>query len=332
MYGTPTTRSLAGRFAVIETPMTLALGTIHPVMNAGMGHIAVPELAAAVSAAGGLGLLATSTLSPNEVRVSVQRIRGLTGAPFGANVTLGFPNGRQNAAVLVEERVPVLNLSLGIDAEVIDAVHAYGGKVVSTVTNRRHARSAAERGVDAVIVTGHEAAGHGSEVSSLVLIPLVRREVDIPLIAAGGFADGAGLAAALMLGADGVSMGTRFALTAESPVHERVVRLLLAASESETILTDRIDGLLSRLFAVGRALELASAGRSQPVSRELAGDTYTSVRCGDVTQGVVAIGQVVGAVRHLLTCREVVESTVANADQLLADAADRLPSRPRDAR
>jgi len=311
--------------------MTVTLGTMHPVMNAGMGHVAVPELAAAVSAAGGLGLLATSTLSPDEVRISVHRIRELTAAPFGANVTLGFPNGRQNAAVLIEEQVPVLNLSLGIDVELIDAVHAYGGKVVSTVTNPRHARSAAGRGADAVIVTGHEAAGHGGQISSLVLIPLVRREVDIPLIAAGGFADGAGLAAALMLGADGVSMGTRFALTVESPVHEHVVRLLLAASESETILTDRIDGLLSRVLAAGRALELASAGGSQPVSREQAGDTYKSVRLGDVTQGVVAIGQVVGAVRQLLTCREVVESTVANADQLLVVAADRLASRPRRA-
>jgi enoyl-[acyl-carrier protein] reductase II len=302
------------------------LGVTHPVMNAGMGHVAVAELAAAVSAAGGFGLLATSTLTPDDVRAAVRRIRELTDAPFGANVTLGFPNDRENADVLVEERVPVLNLSLGIAADLVDAVHAYGGKVVSTVTNRRHARSAAERGADAVIVTGHEAAGHGSDVSSLVLVPLVRREVDIPVIAAGGFADGAGLAAALILGADGVSMGTRFALTAESPVHDRVVRLLLAASESDTILTDRIDGLPSRLLARGRAAELASRGGAEPVSRELAGDTYTSVRLGDITQGVVAIGQVVGGVQEVRTCREVVESTVATAEALLAGGVPVRPS------
>jgi enoyl-[acyl-carrier protein] reductase II len=292
-------------------------------MNAGMGHVAVAELAAAVSAAGGLGVLATSTLSPDDVRASVQRIRDLTPAPFGANVTLGFPNATENAVTLVAERVPVINLSLGIDRDLLDAVHAYGGKVISTVTNRRHARSAAERGADAVVVTGSEAAGHGGEVSSLVLLPLVRGEVDIPVIAAGGFADGAGLAAALMLGAAGISMGTRFALSVESPIHERVTRRLLAAAESETLVTDRVDGLPSRLFAGGLAVELAARDAAGPLGPSPVGDTYRALRLGDMTQGVVAIGQVVGRVSDVRTCREVIESTVAAAEFLLAGARAR---------
>jgi enoyl-[acyl-carrier protein] reductase II len=307
---------------VIKTAMTEVLGTIHPVMNAGMGHVAVAELAAAVSAAGGLGLLATSTLSPKDVRAAVQQIRELTDAPFGANVTLGFPNARENAAVLLGERVPVVNLSLGIDAHLVDSVHAYGGKVISTVTTRRHAHSAARNGVDAVIVTGAEAAGHGSPVSSLVLVPLIKSEVDIPVIAAGGFADGAGLAAAVMLGAAGISMGTRFALTAESPIHERIVRLLLAATESDTLVTDRVDGLPSRLLARGLATELARPGAARPPGPEAAGNTYRALRLGDITQGVVAIGQAVGRVQDVRTCREVVERTVGTARSLLAMGAD----------
>jgi enoyl-[acyl-carrier protein] reductase II len=333
--------------------MTRLLGVDHPVMNAGMGHVAVAGLVAAVSEAGGLGLLATSPLSPDSVRREVRAIRERTQRPFGANLTLAFETARANAEVLIDERVPVVNLSLGLAPEIVDAVHAYGGRVVSTVTTRRHARKAEAGGVDALIVTGHEAAGHGSGVSSLVLVPLVAREVGIPVIAAGGLADGAGLAAALMLGADGISMGTRFALSAESPVHARVVEALLAASEHDTMVTDRIDGLPSRLFASQRAATLASlsgpvralrhlprlrraldlswtqvvgiafrAGRELPDragSIGLAGDTFAAVREGDTDRGVVALGEVVGAIDELRSCREIIERVVEEAEARLAD-------------
>lgn len=335
--------------------MTGLLGIRHPVMNAGMGHVAVARLVGAVSEAGGLGLLATSPLSPDAVRREVREIRGRTDAPFGANVTLGFDTARANAEVLIDERVPVVNLSLGIAPDIVDAVHAYGGRVLSTVTNARHARKAAASGVDALIVTGHEAAGHGGAVSTLVLVPLVAREVGLPVIAAGGFADGAGLAAALALGADGISMGTRFALCAESPAHDQLVAQLLEASESDTVVTDRVDGLPTRLLASRRAAALASltgplyalgrlpqvrrslglswlqavaialrAGRRLPYqigSVGLAGDTFASVREGDTDRGVVAIGQVVGAITAVRSCREIIEATVADAEARLAKLA-----------
>jgi enoyl-[acyl-carrier protein] reductase II len=342
--------------ASLDTRMTRLLGISHPVMNAGMGHVAVAELVAAVSEAGGLGLLATSPLSPEAVRREIDVIRNRTDAPFGANLTLGFDTARANAEVLIDEQVPVVNLSLGFAPDIVEAVHAYGGRVVSTVTTRRHARKAATSGVDAVIVTGHEAAGHGSGVSSLVLVPLIAREVNLPVIAAGGFADGAGLAAALMLGADGISMGTRFALSAESPVHERLIAQLLAASETDTMVTDRIDGLPSRLLASRRAAALASltgplrglrrlpqvrraldlswaqavaialrAGRDLPHqvgSAGLAGDTFAAVREGDTDRGVVALGQVVGAIDEVLTCRELIEGMVADAEARLGDTPE----------
>lgn len=336
----------------MQTRMTRLFGIDHPVMNAGMGHVAVSGLVAAVSEAGGLGLLATSTLSPDAVRREVQAIRERTAAPFGANVTLAFETARANAEVLIDERIPVLNLSLGIAPDLADAVHGYGGRVVSTVTTRRHAQKAAASGADALIVTGHEAAGHGSGISSLVLVPLIAVEVDVPVIASGGFVDGGGLAAALVLGADGISMGTRFALSAESPVHDRVVAELLAAGEGDTVVTDRIDGLPSRLLDSRRAAALSSltgplhalrrlpgvrrslglswgqvlaiavrAGRDLPGrigSLGLAGDTFAAVREGDTDRGVVAIGQAVGGIDRLLDCREIVEGTVAEAETRLA--------------
>ncbi len=295
----------------LATRMTALFGTDHPVMNAGMGHVAVPALAAAVSAAGGLGLLATSTLTPGEVRRAVREVRDRTDRPFGANVTLTFPNDRANAAVLIEERVPVVNLSLGIAADLVDAVHTNGGLVISTVISVRHARSAAAKGADAVIVVGHEAAGHGGPVSTLVLVPLVRAAVAVPVIAAGGFADGAGLAAALVLGADGISMGTRFAASAESPVHPAVLETWLGASEADTVVTDRIDGLPSRVLARGRALAVADGAPP--------GETWRSVRGGDLEAGVVATGQVVGGVTAVRPCREIIAALVAEAEQRLRD-------------
>jgi enoyl-[acyl-carrier protein] reductase II len=283
-------------------------------MNAGMGHVAVPALVAAVSAAGGLGLLATSTLTPDEVRAAVREVRDRTDAPFGANVTLSFPNDRANAAVLVEERVAVVNLSLGIAPDLVEAVHADGGTVVSTVVSRRHARSAADKGADALLVVGHEAAGHGGPVSTLVLVPAVRAEVDLPIVAAGGFADGAGLAAALALGADGISMGTRFATSAESPVHATVIATWLAATEADTVVTDRIDGLPSRLLARGRSLAVVAEGAPP-------GETWRSVRGGDLDAGVVATGQVVGRITEVRTCRQIMEDVVADAVARLGAAA-----------
>ena len=298
--------------------MTEALGIRHPVMSAGMGHLAVPALVAAVSNAGGLGVLATSTLAPDEVRVSIRAIRGLTAAPFGANVLLRSQQAAAIAEVILDERVPVLNLALGIDADLVAAVHRQGGKVVSTVTTLRHALRAEVCGVDAVIATGHEAGGHGGDVSTTVLVPLLARRIAVPIVAAGGFSGGAGLAAALMLGAEGISMGSRFALSVESPIHRRVRDLLLASSASDTLVTDQIDGLPSRVLRTELALALAAAHVHDGGTDSPGRDTFSALRLGDLERGVVAIGQVIGVIDDTLTCAEIVARAVIDAEQLIA--------------
>jgi enoyl-[acyl-carrier protein] reductase II len=335
----------------MRTDLTEALGIEHPILSAGMGFVAVPELVAAVSEAGGLGLLATATLNPDEVRESVHEIRRRTERPFGANVTLEFETSEANARVLIEERVPVVNISLGIRPWIIDAVHEYGGKVLSTVTNTRHAQSARRKGADALIVTGYEAAGHGGDATSLIVVPLVANAVDIPVVAAGGFGDGHGLAAALALGAEGISMGTRFALSVESPIHDRVKDFALGLSELDTIYTDRIDGAGTRFLKtdrvetmarsmspfealrsvtkVKRALRLSwrevlVAGlrggldiRKSLGQAQIAGDTYEGLMGGDFEQGIVPGGQIVGAIGEARRCADIVDETVEEAERIL---------------
>ena len=312
---------------LIETRITEAFATRHPVLSAGMGHLAVPELVAAVSNAGGLGVLATSTTTPQEVCDATRAIRRLTDAPFGANVLLRSDNARAIMDTLIDQRVPVVNVALGIDAEVVSAVHAYGGLVVSSITSVRHALAAERAGVDAVIATGHEAAGHGGQLSTLVLVALVADTIGVPVIAAGGLCDGRGLAAALMLGADAVSMGTRFAMSAESPLHPDVRTLLHAADGHDTIVTERIDGLPSRVLGTPLARAIASSTEVGTASSGPGRDTYAALRLGDLERGVVAIGQVIGAIDDSPTCAQIVEQVVAEAAALLAARAPDL-SRP----
>lgn len=240
----------------MQTRITTLFGIEHPIVLSGMSWVSTPELVAAVSNAGGLGLLATGTLSPEETRKAIRRIRELTDKPFGANTTLYFPAAEQNARVLIEEKVPVLNWSLGKGDWICQAVHAYGGKTVATVTTIKHAKAAERDGADALIVTGHEAGGHGGNVTSLVLVPAVADAVKLPIIAAGGFADHRGLMAALALGAEGISMGTRFMNTVESPVHEDQKKASNAVEVFDTVYTNKVDGLSGRFMKAPGTLRL----------------------------------------------------------------------------
>jgi enoyl-[acyl-carrier protein] reductase II len=285
-----------------------------------MGHLAVPDLVAAVAAAGGLGLLATSTLTPDETRTAIRTTRRLVDAPFGANVLLRAPDADVLIRVLIDTQVPVVNLALGIDRTVVDAVHAYGGLVVSTVTTVRHARAAVRAGADALIATGHEAAGHGGALTTFALVAALTATIDVPVIAAGGITDGRGLAAALVLGAEAVSMGSRFAMAVESPLHPAVEEALRAASGADTLVTARIDGLPSRVLAtpLARAIDASTEpfDPAQPRGR----DTFAALRLGHLDRGVVAIGQGIGAIEDRETCTQII-------DRLVTDATAALTSR-----
>lgn len=343
----------------MKTKMNELLGIEHPIMLAGMAYVAIPKLVAAVSNAGGLGMLNPVIYTPEGTREAIREVRSLTDKPFAVNITLIFPGSRENAMVALEEKVPVINCSLGRADWIIKAAHEYGGKVLSTVVMNRHAVRSEKDGADFLIVTGNEAAAHGGDVTSLVLLPLARTWVNIPIIAAGGFSDGKGLAAALALGAEGISMGTRFLLTQESPTHDNFKQLCLQAAAEDTIYSDRIDGLpgrflktkvaeimtrqmvaspikalsqardisqmlnvpLWRLFLSGLKTRSIRGLASQAVAT---GGLQTAIEQGDVELGVLPIGQVTGIINDLPTCKEVIERTVAEAEDVIQAMSAKL--------
>lgn len=257
----------------MRTRITTMLGCKYPLILPGMSWISKPELVAAVCNAGGVGILATGPLSSDETRDSIRRIRELApGKPFGIGATLLMPGAKENAEVALEEQVPLINVSLGKADWIAESAHAYGGKVLATVTTARHARSAIESGADALMATGHEAAAHGGDVTSLVLVPsLASRFPDVPVVAAGGFADGRGLAAALALGADAVAMGTRFATTRESPLAAEVKKAMAdpdldgGSTEADTIYGKNFDGIPARVMSTPAAVRLNASPASFPV-------------------------------------------------------------------
>lgn len=239
----------------MKTAITDLLGIEMPILLPGMSWISTPELVAAVSNAGGLGILASGPLTADETRVAIKEIRKLTDKPFGIGVTLLMPGSEENANIAIEEKVPVINFSLGKGDKLIERAHAYGAKVIATVVTEKHALSAQKSGADALLVTGHEAAAHGGDVTSLVLVPAISQAVDIPVIATGGFADGRGLLAAFSLGADAIAMGSRLATSSNSPLHQNMKDAVVSKSEQDTIYSKNFDGIYARVMRTPEAIK-----------------------------------------------------------------------------
>ena len=335
----------------MKTKITELFGIKHPILLSGMSWISVPKMVAAVSNAGGLGMLATGPLNAEQTRAAIKEIRSLTDKPFGANATLLFPGAAENAKVLLDEKVPVINFSLGKGDWIVKASHAYGGKVIATVVNARHAQRAEDYGCDGVIATGHEAAAHGEHVTSLVLVPSLVDAVKIPVIATGGFGDGRGLAAALAMGAEGIAMGTRFMTTKESPLHDVYKRLSLEKGVEDTLYSDRFDGLLCRIMktdaaerAVRKGLNLPAAFfNAQDIAKQLKlpffklfigvmmsgwktakqlafmANGFHAIRVatedGDTKGGVLPVGQVMGLLHDEPTVAELMERMAVEAEK-----------------
>jgi enoyl-[acyl-carrier protein] reductase II len=232
----------------MKTRVTELLGIRHPIILAPANYVGTPEMVAAVSHAGGFGILASGRLAPDDLRADIAAIRKLTDKPFGANLIFGSPGFEKQAEVLVELKVPLICHSRGNPKWIIDAAKDRDIKVMAMIGSVKHALRAEQDGAHAIMVQGSEAGGHVGEVSTLVLLPLVASKVKIPVVAAGGFCDGKGLAAALALGAEGIAMGTRFAVTKESPLPDSIKQRYLEASENNTVVTPSITGTRLRVI------------------------------------------------------------------------------------
>jgi enoyl-[acyl-carrier protein] reductase II len=345
----------------MKTRMTELLGIKYPIMLAGMAFVSLPKLVAAVSNAGGIGMLNSVVYTPDQMKDVIKEVKSLTDKPFGVNTTLIFPNAKENIDIALEEKIPIINFALGKGDWIIKRAHEYGGKVLATVAIEKHARRAEMDGADGLVVTGHEAAAHGADTGSLVLIPLIARQTKLPVIAAGGFCDGRGLAAALVLGAEGISMGTRFMLTQECRMHQKAKEISLEATVEDTICSEKIDGLPGRWLKNAAAVKLAKVSRPSflqalssglriknmidiPIFKFLLGGLKQrgvqdlarqavsisglkiAIDDGDLETGVLPMSQAIGLMKDIPTCKEVIERIVAEAQQWLEAAKEKMTS------
>jgi NAD(P)H-dependent flavin oxidoreductase YrpB (nitropropane dioxygenase family) len=252
---------------VIKTPLTELAGIKYPVVQTGMGYVAGARLAAATSKAGGLGIIAASTMSLTQMTEAIHEVKERTDAPFGVNIRSDADDAVDRIDVMIKEGVRVASFALAPRQELIAKLKDAGVVTIPSVGARRHAEKVAAWGVDAVIVQGGEGGGHTGPIPTTILLPDVVAAIDIPVIAAGGFFDGRGLAAALSYGAAGIAMGTRFLLTSDSPVADVVKQVYLGKSARDTIVTTKVDGVPHRVLASDLVTELESAGPLRGLAR-----------------------------------------------------------------
>lgn len=319
----------------MRTRVTELLGIEAPIVQGGMQWVATAELAAAVSNAGGLGILSALTQpTPEALAKEIARCRTMTDKPFGVNLTvlpaIDPPPYAEYREAIVDEGVTIVETAGANPAEHVAALKQHGVTVIHKCTAVRHALKAQSLGVDVVSIDGFECAGHPGEddIPGLVLLPAATERLDIPVLASGGFADGRGLAAALVLGAEGISMGTRFMATAESPIHDAVKQRIVAATERDTELLFRPLRNTSRVAsnAVSREVvsALAAGGAFEDVRELVAGARGRRVyELGDPEYGVWTVGMVQGLIHDVPACADLIGRITSDASRILRSQADR---------
>jgi len=305
----------------MKTRITELLGIKHPIIQGAMSWVSYPPLVAAVSNAGGLGILGAMAMSPEELRENVRIIRELTDKPFGVNFLPENPQLDQLLDVIIEERVPVASYGKGDPKRIIERIKPHGIINMPTMGAVKHAVRAAQDGADAIIVQGTEGGGHTGFISTMVLLPLVVDRIQIPVVAAGGIGDARGLAAALALGAEGISMGTRFIATQECPVRLIVKQWLISSTESDTVITDNLTGIRCRVihnkFAQSM-LEMAKRKASAWEMLMFAGGRFKKAFVeGDLEWGSFGCGQVCGLIDDIPTCQELIERIIIGAEKVV---------------
>lgn len=309
----------------MKTEVTELLGIEYPIIQGGMAWVAEYHLAAAVSEAGGLGLIGAASAPAEWVREQIREVKKRTDKPFGVNIMLMSPYADEVAKVVEEEGVKAVTTGAGNPEKYMEMWKAAGIKVIPVVASVALAKRMERCGADAVVAEGTESGGHIGETTTMVLVPQVADAVSIPVIAAGGIADGRGMAAAFMLGAKGVQLGTRFIATEECWAHENYKNLVLKARDIDTKVTGRSTGHPVRALRnqmTKQYLEMEEKGASfEELELLTLGGLRKAVVDGDVKTGSVMAGQSAGLVKEKRTCKEVIESLVKETENLFKGAA-----------
>ena len=309
----------------METALTKLLNISYPIMQGGMAWVAEHTLAAAVSNAGGLGIVAAANAPVEVVREEIRKTRELTDKPFGVNIMLLSPYAQEIANLVVEEQIPVVTTGAGNPGPYMMQWKEAGIKVIPVVASVALAKLMQRAGADAVIAEGCESGGHIGETTTMALVPQVVDGVSIPVIAAGGIADGRGLAAARMLGAAGVQMGTRFLAAKECVIHDNYKKKVIKASDIDTAVTGRSTGhpvrqLRNRMTKKYLEMEKEGTGFEELELLTL-GSLRRAVQEGDTNGGSMMAGQIAGLVKQEQSCQEILEEIMRQAETLFGEAS-----------
>lgn len=317
---------------MLKTRITDLFNIERPIVQGGLMWIARSELASAVANAGGIGFMTALTFpEPEGLRTEIRKCRKLTDKPFGVNLTflptLRPPDYPAYIDVCIQEGIRFIETAGRNPEPYMEQLKSAGIKVIHKCTSVRHAVKAEKIGCDAVSIDGFEAAGHPGEddVTTMILVPLTRDAIDLPIIASGGLGDGRGLVGALGLGADGINMGTRFVATREAPVHPNVKQALVEHNERDTRLIMRTLRNTERVMhnpVVDKVLEIESRGNTKiedivPFVSGLVGKEM--LEQGQIDKGILAAGQTMGFIRDIPTCRELLDRIMAEAEQIITE-------------
>ena len=306
---------------MIKTDICDLLRIEYPILQGGMAWLGTAELAAAVSEAGGLGLIGAGHMPPDIFRNEIHKLKERTNKPFGCNIMLMSPFVKEVMEVVVEERVPVITTGAGNPGVYIPALKEIGTKVIPVVASVLLAKRLLRGGIDAIIAEGTESGGHVGDITTMALIPQVVDAVDVPVIAAGGIADGRGMAAAFALGAQAVQMGTRFVLSEECIAHENYKNAVLKAKDRATVMTGLTTGHPVRIIDNSLAhkyknLEF-SGGSKEELEALGAGTPRLAAIDGDVKEGSVMIGQISGMLTDIKPCATIINDIMTETETVI---------------
>lgn len=313
---------------MLNNKLCQLLNIKYPILQGGMAWVATAELAAAVSNAGGLGLIGAGHMPPDALRAEIQKAKSLTQNPFGVNIMLKSPFVKEVMQVVIDERVAVVTTGAGNPGEYIPALKEIGTKVIPVVASVALAKRLERVGIDAIIAEGMESGGHVGEVTTMALVPLVVDAVKVPVIAAGGIGDSRGVVAALALGAQGVQLGTIFAASTECTAHPNYKEAIVKAKERSTVVTGAITGHPVRVIANKLTRDFAELEKRGASTEELdrlgAGKLKAAVRDGDIDYGSVMVGQIAGMITEVRTVNEIMQDIVQHIPNVMSELSQKI--------